>query len=456
MSQAKSQSLKQAHKHWAKLRVAVQVAGAFKSAVKTAAANVAEKEELRNQLQAGNLNQPLLAANQDQKDGDDNESTGEKLTNMQVTIDRLRDSPVNTLLLVFVPIGIMAGRQGWAPWQIFWLNFMALIPISGYLGQATEDISSYTSEVIAGLLNATFGNIVEMMVAVAALCKRDIVVVQSTLLGSILSNLLFVLGSCFLYGGCQVRELNFSSKASSTCTSLLLLATMSLVLPTAMHSVMNENESADYDSDAIILQISRYSSVVIFCMYIQFLYFQLVSHKDYFDDADGGDDGDEEPKWTPAFAVFVLAVASVMTACTADYLVDSIHGYAADMQLNKSFIGLILVASVGNIPEFYVTLMVAKNNKLDLALTIAVGSSCQMALLVTPFAVLSGWYMDVPMSLDFHMLQIICLLLAVLTVSSVIQSGSATWLHGSLLVGSYIIIAMLFYFLPIGVGGQTA
>lgn len=109
-----------------------------------------------------------------------------------------------------------------------------------------------------------------------------------------------------------------------------------------------------------------------------------------------------------------------------------------------------MVASVGNIPEFYVTLMVAKANKLDLALTIAVGSSCQMALLVTPFAVLVGWAMDVPMSLNFHTLQIICLLLAVLTVSSVIQGGTATWLHGSLLVGAYVIIAMMFFFLPQG------
>lgn len=247
-----------------------------------------------------------------------------------------------------------------------------------------------------------------------------------------------------------MQELVFSSKAGSTCTSLLLLASMSLILPTSMSLVSGHmSDVSESDFEDISLPISRYTSIVIFFTYLQFLYFQLVTHKDYFDDGDE-EAGDEEPKWTPWFAAGVLAVASLMTAFTADFLVDSIHGYASSMNLNKSFIGLILVASVGNIPEFYVTLMVAKANKLDLALTIAVGSSCQMALLVTPFAVLVGWAMDVPMSLNFHTLQIICLLLAVLTVSSVIQGGTATWLHGSLLVGAYVIIAMMFFFLPEG------
>lgn len=424
MSAGRSQSLKKAHKYWAKLRVAVRVSGAFKIAGKEAAIN---KQR---------LTEALL---DEEGDGADEE----KLGNIAVTIRRLREGPVNTVLLVFVPLGVIAAQRGWPAWTIFWLNFMALIPLSGFLGQATEDICTYTSQILAGLLNATFGNIVEMMVAVMALYRRDIVVVQSTLLGSILSNLLFVLGSCFLYGGTQIQELRFSSKAASTCTSLLLLASISLVLPTAMRSVVDWDPTVD---DDIILPLSRYASVIMFFMYLQFLYFQLVSHKEYFESED--DDDDDGPKWTMGFSIFVLAAASVMTAYTADFLVDSIHGYAADMDLNKSFIGLILVASVGNIPEFYVTLMVAKNNKLDLALTIAVGSSCQMALLVTPFAVICGWLMDVPMSLDFHMLQIICLILAVLTVSSVIQGGSATWLHGSLLVGSYLIMGMMFYFLP--------
>jgi len=288
-----------------------------------------------------------------------------------------------------------------------------------------------------------------MLVVVMALVHGDVIVVQSTLLGSILSNLLFVLGSCFIYGGYSQKELRFSSKAASTCTSLLLLASIALVLPTAMDMVVKMNGHNAEEAHALILPVSRYTSIVIFCIYLQFLYFQLVTHKDYFDTDSGDDDGDE-PKWSPSFAIMMLALSSLVTAFTADYLVDSIHGYAEDMNLSKSFIGLILVASVGNIPEFYVTLMVAKANKLDLALSIAVGSSCQMALLVTPFAVLSGWAMGVPMSLDFHLLQIICLLLAVLTVSSVIQGGSATWLHGSLLVGSYLIIAMMFFFLPKG------
>lgn len=434
MSQAKTLSLKQAHKHWAKLRAAVRVSGAFK---------IAGREAGRGDR---DTTKALLAVDEEGNKDD------APISNFMVTIERIKDSPVNSVMLLAVPLGILAAKHGWAPWIVFWLNFCALIPLSAFMGMATEDISSYTSEVTAGLLNATFGNVVEMMVAVMALYHRDIIVVQSTLLGSILSNLLFVLGSCFLYGGLQTSELNFSSKAGSACTSLLLLASIALVLPTSMYNVVRGemHESYVYESeDELILPISRYTSVVIFVIYLQFLYFQLVSHKDYFQEDDNDDDGEEEEaKWSAFFATCVLATTSLITAFTADYLVDSIHGYAHDMNLSKSFIGLILVASVGNIPEFYVTLMVAKNNKMDLALTIAVGSSCQMALMVTPFAVLSGWVMDVNMSLDFHTLQIICLLLAVLTVSSVIQGGVATYLHGSLLVGSYIIIGMMFFFLP--------
>jgi Ca2+:H+ antiporter len=418
-------SLKQAHKHWTKLRVTVRVAGAFK---------IVSKEANREKLLQTEA-------------GDDDEDRG-PVGNLALTKQRLMDSPINTALLAAVPIGIIAAKSEWQPWMVFWLNFLAIIPLSAILTQATEDISSYTNEVIAGLLNATFGNVVEMLVAFMALYHRDIVVVQSTLLGSILSNLLFVLGSCFLYGGLQVKELTFSSKAASTCTSLLLLASIALVLPTTMYSVIGHSGVAGIIDADVILSVSRYTSIVIFVIYLQFLYFQLVSHADYFEEEQKEDDDDDEPRWGLKFALLVLAIMSVLTAYSADSLVASIHGYAADFHLGKSFIGLILVASVGNIPEFYVTLMMAKNDKLDLALTIAVGSSCQMALLVTPFAVLCGWALGVPMSLDFHMLQMVSLLLAVLTVSSVIQGGSATWLHGSLLIGSYIIIAMMFFFLP--------
>lgn len=423
MSEARRQSLTAA-KHWAKLRAAVRVAGNFKIAGRERASS-----------------EKLLA---EERAKDAEEPTGD----LKLTLDRLRGSPTTTLLLVTVPVGAIAAKYGWPAWMVFWLNFVALIPLSGFLGQATEDVSTYTSEIMAGLLNATFGNVVEMLVVVMALVHRDIVVVQCTLLGSILSNLLFVLGSCFIYGGFRSSELIFSSKAASTCTSLLLLASIALVLPTAMSTVVRQYGLDADEADDVILPISRYTSIIIFVIYLQFLYFQLVTHKDYFETAKDDEEEEEEPKWSISFAVVVLAIVSIVTAYSADYLVDSIHGYAEDMDLSKNFIGLILVASVGNIPEFYVTLMVARNDKLDLALSIAVGSSCQMALLVTPFAVLSGWIMGVPMSLDFHMLQIICLLLAVLTVSSVIQGGSATWLHGSLLVGSYIIIAMMFFFLP--------
>jgi Ca2+:H+ antiporter len=352
---------------------------------------------------------------------------------------RIVENPIKSILFVTVPLGIFSKSLGFSAGAQFWFNFFALIPLSTFLGNATEDLASYTSQIVAGLLNATFGNVVEMMVTFMALMNGELDVVKATLLGSILSNLLFVLGSCFLYGGYKTKELTFCSKAASTCTSLLLLAIVSLVMPTFLKGVHPEEE---------FLNVSRYSSIVIFFVYLQFLAFQLVTHADYFNPEEE-EEGDE-PKWTMGFAVAVLALMSVITAFSSDALVDSITEYSKDMSLNRDFIGLILVASVGNIPEFYVTLMVASANKLDLALTIAVGSSCQMALFVTPFCVLAGWILDKDMSLNFHPLQVISMILAVLVVSSVIQGGSATWLQGSLLISSYAIIGMIFFFLPLG------
>lgn len=437
MSQARANALKEAHhllhvhndgeeavgtpssRRWSKLRMAVQVTSAFKSA--------SRERLLREEKEKAILLEEATHPG-----------------NLMLSVERLKDQPVKTAMIVAIPLGVISAKLNWNAAIVFWLNFFALIPLSSFLGAATEDISSYTSEVLAGLINATFGNVVEMMVAVMALIRNDIDVVQAALLGSMLSNLLFVLGSCFMYGGYQIRELKFSSKAASTCTSLLLLATIALVLPTAMYHILPQY---GHDTDELILPVSRATSVVIFIIYLQFLYFQLVSHKDYFEEDDEEDEC-EEHKWSMPFALCVLGITSVMTAYTSDFLVASIGDYSKGMGLNKDFISLILVASVGNIPEFYVTMMVAQKNKLDLALTIAVGSSCQMALLVTPFAVLTGWLIGAEMTLNFHMLEMISLLLAILTVSSVIQGGSATWLHGSLLVGSYVIIGMMFFFLP--------
>lgn len=425
-----SEARANAQRSWSKLRATVKATKAFRTAGREGVANRVADQRFPDADSREGL---LQTAAQGGEPAEDREKMGD----LELLKVRIVESPIKSLMLLTVPLGIWAADQ-FPPWVVFWINFCALIPLSSFLGQSTEDISSYTNEVIAGLLNATFGNVVEMMVVFMALTQGQIGVVQATLLGSMLSNLLFVLGSCFVYGGLQQRELVFSSKAATTCTSLLLLASISLVLPTFLSSRYPDED---------FLQVSRYTAIVLFFVYGQFLYFQLVTHKDYFTGDE--EEEDDEDRWSPGFSVFMLALTSLITAVSSDALVASIQGYSEGMALNKEFIGLILVASVGNVPEFYVTLQVAYKNKLDLALTIAVGSSCQMALMVTPFSVLAGWLLNKDMSLDFHPLQILALILSVLVVSTVIQGGSATWLHGSLLVASYIVIAMIFYFLPI-------
>lgn len=365
----------------------------------------------------------------------------------EVLLERLRNSPIKTAMLVTVPLSSLAASTTGTPeWLTFWLSFFALVPLSAFLAQATEDLAGFTSEIVAGLINATLGNIVEMMVVISALLHGHYALVQATLLGSILSNLLFVLGCCLLWGGSKKHEMKFNSKAATTCCSLLLLGVVSVFLPTtlAMYFAHSTIPAEDF-----VLPMSRYSSLVILCAYGQFLVFQLQTHKDYFN-SDSDEEADDEPKWSVGFSVVMLILTSLLTAYTSDALVSSVQGYSEKMGVGEAFIGLILVASVGNVPEFYVTMMVAANDKMDLALSIAIGSSCQMVLFVTPVAVLTGWAMNRPMSLDFHELQLTSLVLAVLIVSAVIQDGHATWIQGSLLATAYFIIATVFFMLPPG------
>jgi Ca2+:H+ antiporter len=381
-----------------------------------------------------------------------------------VTKVTLLSSWIN-LLLVFVPLGIIAGEQEWsAPW-VFSLNFFAIIPLAAVLSFATEEIAVRLGETLGGLVNATFGNAVELIVSIVALRAGEIEVVQSSMIGSILSNLLLVLGMCFFLGGVyNMRDANgngteqsFSAATAQTTCSLMTLASASMILPAALYGVLN---NADEDNKkASILVLSRGTSVVLLFLYVLYLYFALRTHKKLFEpeaQPDQGNGEDEhEPLLGPWAAAIVLIVVTLIISVCADYMVDSIDALVATGNISKTFIGLILIPIVGNAAEHVTACVVAVKDKMDLAMGVAIGSSIQIALLVTPALVMLGWAIGQPMTLHFETFETIAFALSVLVVTYTVQDGKSNYLEGAMLLGLYLIIALAFWASPADALGKA-
>jgi len=335
-----------------------------------------------------------------------------------------------------VPVGIYAHYQEWNSELVFALNFVGIIPMAWLIGKSTEDLALVTGDVIGGLLNATFGNVVEMLLCVAGIQQNQLSVTKCTLVGSILSNVLLVMGCSFLIGGCFYKTQNFCASGASVQVSLLVLGTMSLALPTMFYTLLGAEEER-------MLQDSRAVSCMLLAVYVAYLYFQIRTHPHIFQSEEADDD--EVPDMYASTATVLLAVCTVITSVMTDFLVDSIEGTVESWQLSQEFIGIILLPIIGNAVEHYSAISVAAKNKMDLSLGVAAGSGCQMALFVTPFTVIAGWVMDKPMSLDFHPFQVIVMLASVLMANTTLQDGASNWLEGLMLVVAYIMVGAVYF-----------
>ncbi|KAF2021038.1 calcium/proton exchanger family protein [Aaosphaeria arxii CBS 175.79] len=356
------------------------------------------------------------------------------------------------VLLVFVPIGIVAGALGWNPTAVFVLNFIAIVPLASLLSFATEELSAKLGQTLGGLLNATFGNAVELIVSIVALREGEIRIVQSSMLGSILSNILLVLGCCFLAGGIREQERSFNETVASTMSSLMAVACASLIIPATLYAALKDSKA---ETDGGILLLSHGTSIILLVLYLLYLYFQLFSHHDLFDDVEAQNPEDEEEHiLSPVAAGVVLVVVTVMVAVCAEYLVDSIDSIVETAHISKTFIGLVLLPIVGNAAEHVTAVIVAYKGKMDLAINVAIGSSMQIALFVTPFLVILGWIIDQPMTLHFQGFETVVFFLSVLVVNYLIQDGKSNYLEGAMCLGTYTIIALAFYVYPDDANGN--
>ncbi|CEG48919.1 ca2 :cation antiporter family [Plasmopara halstedii] len=351
--------------------------------------------------------------------------------------DMIKQQPLN-LLLLSAPLAIWASIGGWSDMWVFVFNFLVMIPLANLLGEATESLAFHTGETIGGLVNATFGNAVEVIVAIFALNAGEISVVQSSLIGSVLSNLLLVLGCAFIAGGLHNKESSFNAVGASANSSLLMLASFAMLLPSYIFYFSDNDSEETRVANTLIL--SRIAAAFLLFMYLQLLYFQLKTHADFFEDVQ--DDSEETVALSMRASAVVLLLATLLVSLFSQFLVNSIDGFATQLHLSKSFIGIILLPVVGNAVEHVTAVKVALNNKMELAMGVAVGSATQVSLFVVPVVVLSGWFMDRAMSLAFPQFEILIYLMSIIIVYAIIADGKSNWLEGSMLLTAYALVAI--------------
>jgi Ca2+:H+ antiporter len=291
------------------------------------------------------------------------------------------------------------------------------------------------------------------------------------MLGSILSNILLVLGCCFFVGGLRYREQSFNSTVASTMSSLMAVASASLIIPATLYAAISNNTKAgdppggldpNHDAQHNILILSHGTSIILLIIYVMYLYFQLCSHSELFEETNGGDteniagaeeEEEEERILNPWAAAVALVVVTILVAICADYLVDSIDSLVQTTGMSKTFIGLVLIPIVGNAAEHVTAVVVAYKDKMDLAIGVAIGSSLQIALFVTPFLVILGWIMGIEMTLHFQTFETVAFFISGLVVTLLIQDGKSNYLEGGMCLGMYIILALAFYVYPDNVSG---
>jgi Ca2+:H+ antiporter len=346
------------------------------------------------------------------------------------------------LLLIFVPITVGLELLHVDPLVVFLSSGLAIIPLAGLLGRATEHLTSDVGAGIGALLNASLGNAAELIIALAALRGGLHDVVKASLTGSILGNILLVLGASMVAGGLKYERQKFNQTAAGMGASLLLLAAVGLIIPALFHFT-----AADRDV-SIEQKLSVAIAVVLFAIYILSLMFSLKTHKHvYRGEPHAAEDLGEKP-WSRTTAIIVLTGVTLLIAVMSEILVGTLETAAHRLGMTQLFVGLILVALVGNAAEHSTAVMVALKNKMDLALGIAVGSSIQIALLVAPILVFASYAFGAPLDLIFTPFEVAAVTISVVIVGFVAMDGESHWMEGVMLVGVYLMLAIAFYFLP--------
>ncbi len=358
----------------------------------------------------------------------------------------MRRKPSLDWLLVFVPVAIgldLAGGAS-ATWT-FVAACVAVIPLAGWLGKATEHLAERTTEGIGGLLNATFGNAAELIIGLLALREGLTDVVKASITGSILGNILLVMGAAFFAGGIKFEHQKFNVSGARVQATMLTLASVALIMPAVFHHLVPQAARSERTLSVEI-------GVVLIATYGAMLLFSLRTHRQLFTataaEAAGVEDAGRTA-WSLQKSIGVLVVSAALIGWVSEILVGSVEEAAHALGMTEIFVGVIVVAIVGNAAEHSTAILMARKNRMDLAVGISVGSSIQVALFVAPVLVFASQFLGPrPMDLVFSPAEVVAIVLAVWIAGQTTGDGESNWLEGVQLLVVYTILGIIFYFLP--------
>jgi Ca2+:H+ antiporter len=353
-------------------------------------------------------------------------------------------------LLVFVMLAPLAEWLHWGALAVFACSALAIIPLAGLMGDATERLASRLGAGMGGFLNATFGNAAELIIALVALQKGLYGVVKASLTGSIIGNILLVLGAAMLLGGVKRERQKFDRAAAAASATLLSLAALALLVPAVFHFVAEGAVATaaltPEREQALERTLSLEIAVVLFVAYLLSLWFTLRTHKHLYT---GGAVEHEHHAVNVPGALVSLLVATALVAWMSELLVGAVEEASHVLGLTEIFVGVIVVAIIGNAAEHSTAVLVAMKNHMDLALNIAIGSSIQIALFVAPVLVFASYFAPHgPMDLRFSAFEVLAVVAAVAVVNLVSQDGESNWLEGAMLLAVYLVLGIAFFFLP--------
>lgn len=340
-------------------------------------------------------------------------------------------------LLIFVPISFIAKFMGASDSLMFILSCLSIIPLAGLMGEATEEISFYSGPKIGGFLNGTFGNATELIISFFALKQGLFEVVKSSISGSVIGNILLVVGASMLAGGLKYKTQKFNQKVAEVSSSMLLFAVIGLCIPALFtHTVDPSLLNTRYEG------LSIFVAIVLLIIYILSLLFSFSTHKYIYSESDTEEE--HTAKWSLKKAIIVLIISTVIIAVESEFLVNGIESITQTLGLSEFFVGIILIPIIGNAAEHSTAVLMARKNKMDVALEIAIGSSLQIILFVAPVLIFLS-LLFTPMSIIFNPFELIALTASILIVNKVAHDGESNWLEGVQLLSVYLIIAASFF-----------
>jgi len=345
------------------------------------------------------------------------------------------------ILLIFIPVAILAEVLHWPALIIFGASALGIVPLAGLLGQATEVLAEKTGPRIGGLLNASLGNAAELIIAVVAINAGKLDLVKASLIGSVIGNILLVLGFAILFGGIKNGVQRFDRSQAGLDATMLLLAAIAISVPSYFNAAIEPNTLA-------VEELSLTVAAVMLVIYGLAIFYTLRSGSPEHQAGPSVQPTHAGPLWSLTAALGVLAAAVAGIAVMSEFLVSSLEPVTQSLGLSEFFVGIILIPIVGNVAEHLVAVQVAVKNKMDLSLGVALGSSLQIALFVAPILVFLSLPLGNPLALEFNSFELIALIAASVIGALIAADGKSNWLEGAMLLAVYAILALAFFFLP--------